>query len=156
VQKPLPLLVGGGGEKVTLRLVARYADANNIGGGVESVRRKEAILRQHCADLGREEAEIERTANTGPIIIRQTREEALIVLRRIYEGNGGARIWAGRAPDEQPLGSPETIAEALAPYLEIGYRHLVIGFPPPYDEETMVRLNEEVRPLLQRVGVAPG
>jgi alkanesulfonate monooxygenase SsuD/methylene tetrahydromethanopterin reductase-like flavin-dependent oxidoreductase (luciferase family) len=156
VQKPLPLLVGGGGEKVTLRLVARYADANNVGGGVDSVRRKEAILRQHCADIGRDESTIERTANLGPMIIRQTREEALAVLRRTYEGNGGARVWAGRAPDEQPLGSPEMIAEAIAPYLEIGYRHLIVGFPPPYDEETMVRLNEEVRPLLQRVGAAAG
>lgn len=40
----------------------------------------------------------------------------------------------------------------LAPYLEIGYRHLVAGFPAPYDEESMVRLIGEVKPLLERAG----
>jgi alkanesulfonate monooxygenase SsuD/methylene tetrahydromethanopterin reductase-like flavin-dependent oxidoreductase (luciferase family) len=158
LQERLPLLVGGGGEKVTLRLAARYADANNIGAaaGIEGVRRKEEALRQHCLDLGRDEGEIERTLNTGPIIIRSTREEALGVLRATYARNGGARTWAGRSADEQPLGPPEQIAAWLAPFVELGYRHVVVGFPPPYDEETMARLVEEVRPMLAGTAVAVG
>lgn len=148
VQKRLPLLVGGGGEKVTLRLVARHADANNVGGGFENVQRKEAILRQHCEDVGRDHTEIERTSNLGPVIIRDTREEAQRVLEGIYERNGGARRWSGRPASAQPLGPPEGIVEILTPYLELGYRHLVVGFPAPYDEETMVRLVTEVRPKL--------
>src|ERR1035437_5463973 len=55
VQARLPILVGGGGEKVTLKLVAQYADANNVGDGFENVTRKEAILREHCERLGRAE-----------------------------------------------------------------------------------------------------
>ena len=43
------------------------------------------------------------------------------------------------------------MAEKLAPYLEIGYRHLVAGFASPYDEETMTRLMTEVKPSLERV-----
>jgi alkanesulfonate monooxygenase SsuD/methylene tetrahydromethanopterin reductase-like flavin-dependent oxidoreductase (luciferase family) len=152
----LPLLVGGGGEQVTLRLVARYADACNIGAaaGIEAVRRKEDALRRHCQEVGRDESEIERTLNTGPIIIRSTREEAADVLRRSYAGNGGAQTWSGKRPDEQPLGSPQDIAEWMRPFVELGYRHIVVGFPSPYDEETMVRMVEEVRPLLEPVSAS--
>jgi alkanesulfonate monooxygenase SsuD/methylene tetrahydromethanopterin reductase-like flavin-dependent oxidoreductase (luciferase family) len=119
----LPLLVGGGGEQVTLRLVARYADACNIGAaaGIDAVRRKEAALRRHCDEVGRDETEIERTLNTGPIIIRSTREEAADVLRASYAANGGAQTWSGKTPEEQPLGSPDDIAEWMRPFVELGY-----------------------------------
>ena len=49
IQERLPLLVGGGGEQVTLKLVAKYADANNVGGGLATVKRKEAILARSTA-----------------------------------------------------------------------------------------------------------
>jgi alkanesulfonate monooxygenase SsuD/methylene tetrahydromethanopterin reductase-like flavin-dependent oxidoreductase (luciferase family) len=151
IQRRLPLLVGGGGEKVTLRLVARHADANNVGGGFESVQRKEAILRRHCDAVGRDEAEIERTANIGPVIIRDSAAEAQRALEGIYRRNGGARRWSGRPASAQPLGPPEHLVEILAPYVELGYRHLVFGLPAPYDEETMSRLINEVRPKLDAV-----
>jgi F420-dependent oxidoreductase-like protein len=56
-----PILVAGGGEKKTLRLVAQYADACNLFGPPETVRAKLAILQQHCAALGRDYASIEKT-----------------------------------------------------------------------------------------------
>jgi len=58
---PLPLLIGGSGEKVTLRLVAEYADAWNAFGPADAYARKNEILNSWCADLGRDPAEIERT-----------------------------------------------------------------------------------------------
>jgi alkanesulfonate monooxygenase SsuD/methylene tetrahydromethanopterin reductase-like flavin-dependent oxidoreductase (luciferase family) len=61
VQARLPLLIGGGGERRTLRTVALYADMCNLGGGFESVKHKDEVLRRHCAEVGRDEAEIERT-----------------------------------------------------------------------------------------------
>jgi alkanesulfonate monooxygenase SsuD/methylene tetrahydromethanopterin reductase-like flavin-dependent oxidoreductase (luciferase family) len=82
VQAHLPILVGGGGERRTLRIVARHADANNLGGGYERVRHKESVLLQHCADVGRDPAEIERTANLGVVVIRDTLEEARRPQRR--------------------------------------------------------------------------
>ncbi|MFL5646370.1 MAG: LLM class flavin-dependent oxidoreductase [Chloroflexota bacterium] len=145
LQERMPLLVGGGGEQVTLKLVARYADANNVGGGLENVKRKEAVLLQHCETVGRDPSEIERTTGIGTVIIRDSREEADRVHAAMFEHNGGARRWT-----DQPIGTPEDVAEALLPYLELGYRHFVAGFPSPYDEESMTRLATEVRPILER------
>lgn len=145
IQARLPLLVGGGGEKVTLKLVAKYADANNVGGGFEAVKRKDAILVRHCESVGRDPAEIERTTGLGTVIIRDSRAEAARVQREIFARNGHARLWT-----DQPVGTPEDVAAILEPYLGIGYRHFIAGFPSPYDEESMVRLITEVKPLVER------
>jgi alkanesulfonate monooxygenase SsuD/methylene tetrahydromethanopterin reductase-like flavin-dependent oxidoreductase (luciferase family) len=139
VQARLPLLIGGGGERVTLKLVARYADANNVGGGIETVRRKEEILLRHCEAAGRDPREIERTSGLGVVVIRDSRKEARKVADAIFARNGGARPW-----ENQPVGTPEDIAAYIAPYLELGYGHLIAGFPNPYDEESMTRLATEV------------
>lgn len=145
IQERLPLLIGGGGEQVTLKLVAKYADANNIGGDLETVRRKDAIMVRHCEAIGRDPSEIERTHGLGTVIIRDSRGEAEAVRRAIFEHNGGASVWA-----DTPCGTPEDVAEQVAPFLEIGYRHLIAGFPAPYDEESMTRFATEVRPILER------
>jgi alkanesulfonate monooxygenase SsuD/methylene tetrahydromethanopterin reductase-like flavin-dependent oxidoreductase (luciferase family) len=145
VQERLPLLVGGSGEKVTLKLVARYADANNVGGGIDAVRHKEAVLLQHCEMVGRDPAEIERTTSLGTIIIRDSRAEASRVRTRMFEHNGGAV-----ASTDELVGTPDDIAEVAAPFVELGYRHILVDFAAPYDEETMTRFATEVRPLLER------
>jgi alkanesulfonate monooxygenase SsuD/methylene tetrahydromethanopterin reductase-like flavin-dependent oxidoreductase (luciferase family) len=145
VQPHLPICVGGGGEKVTLRLVARYADMNNVGGSVEDVRHKEEVLLEHCAAVGRDPAAIERTTGIGTVFIRDDRAEAERLYREAFDRNRVARRWM-----DQPVGTPEDVAERLAPYLELGYRHLIAGFPSNYDEESMTRLATEVRPILER------
>ena len=147
IQAHLPILVGGGGERVTLKLVARYADACNIGGGLETVRRKEAILREHCQAVGRDHREIERTTGIGTVFIRDDRAEAERLFRAAFERNRIAKVW-----DDQPVGTPEDVAERLAPYLELGYRHFIAGLPATYDEESMTRLISDVKPILERGG----
>ena len=144
VQARLPICIGGGGEQVTLKLVAKYGDMNNLGGGIETVKRKEAILLEHCAAVGRDPAEIERTTGIGTVFIRDDRAEAQRLFREAFERNRIARPW-----DDQPVGTPEDVAEMLAPYVEIGYRHLVAGVPATYDEESMTRLATEVKPMLE-------
>lgn len=62
VQQPLPLLIGGGGEKVTLKITARYADEWNVWGTVDTLRHKMEILDSHCSDVGRNPADIQRSA----------------------------------------------------------------------------------------------
>jgi len=94
--------------------------------------------------VGRDPSEIERTTGIGTVVIRDSEEEARRVHRQIFEHNGRAKSW-----DDVAVGTPEQVAERLAPYLEIGYRHLIGGFPSPYDEESQTRFATEVRPLLE-------
>jgi len=145
VQARLPICVGGGGEQVTLKLVARYADMNNVGGGIENVRRKDEILVRHCESVGRDPATIERSTGIGTIFIRDDRAEAERAFRAAFAQNGRARVW-----DDQPVGTSEDVAQRLAPFVELGYRHLIAGLPSPHDEESMTRFATEVKPLLER------
>jgi len=57
----VPIMIGGGGEKKTLRLVAQYADATNVFGGPEAIAHKYEVIREHCAAVGRDPDEIERS-----------------------------------------------------------------------------------------------
>jgi alkanesulfonate monooxygenase SsuD/methylene tetrahydromethanopterin reductase-like flavin-dependent oxidoreductase (luciferase family) len=144
VQARLPLLIGGGGERRTLRTVARYADMCNVGGGFDNVRHKDEVLRAHCAEVGRDEAEIERTVGMGVCVMRDTEAEAQRVSEALFEANGGARAWPN-----QNIGTPEQVAERMRPYLGIGFRHFICGFPGPHDAESIERMATEVRPLLE-------
>ncbi|HET6819391.1 MAG TPA: LLM class flavin-dependent oxidoreductase [Candidatus Limnocylindria bacterium] len=144
VQEHLPLLIGGGGEKRTLRTVAKYADWCNFGGGFENVKHKDEVLRRHCEEVGRDPAEIERTVGVGVVVIRDDPAEAQRVLEETFRHNGGAKTW-----DDQPIGTPEQVADRIRPYLGIGFRHFSVGCPHPYDAESMERLITEVKPLLE-------
>jgi F420-dependent oxidoreductase-like protein len=74
LQERIPVLVGGSGEKRTLRLVARHADACNLFGDADTVRRKVAVLREHCAAEGRDPASIEVT-HLAPAVTATTEEQ---------------------------------------------------------------------------------
>ena len=144
VQSRMRLLIGGGGERRTLRSVARYADACNLGGGFENVRRKAEVLLRHCEEVGRDPAEIERTVTMGVCIIRDDPAEADRVNTALFAHNGRARRWPN-----QLIGTPEQVAEKMRPFLGIGFRHFIIGFPSPYDAESMERMITEVKPMLE-------
>jgi alkanesulfonate monooxygenase SsuD/methylene tetrahydromethanopterin reductase-like flavin-dependent oxidoreductase (luciferase family) len=145
VQARLPILVGGMGERVTLRLVARYADMNNLGGpDFARIRAAEQALVDHCEVVGRDPAGIERTASVGTIFIRDDPAAAVRVGRVAFDQNRAS-------PWNPHYGSPEQIADQLAPYVELGYQHLIANFPAPYDEESVTRFATEVRPLLEAV-----
>jgi len=155
LQKRIPILIGGSGPKVTLRLVAQYADMNNLGNPIEPLRKSEDILQEHCTRLGRDEKSIERTVELQRVVIRDTREAALAREAELMEYNGGARDdevrpgSAGVDSNRIIAGNPDEVFDQMKPFVEAGYRHLICGFPPPYDEETMRRLATEVRPRLE-------
>jgi alkanesulfonate monooxygenase SsuD/methylene tetrahydromethanopterin reductase-like flavin-dependent oxidoreductase (luciferase family) len=80
----------------------------------------------------------------GTPLIRDTPAAARAVLDALFAHNGRARTW-----EAMPVGTPDQIVEHCAAYVAQGYRHLIFGFPAPYDEETMSRLATEVRPRLE-------
>ena len=79
VQEHLPIMIGGSGERKTLRTVAAYADQWNAFGSPETLAHKDEVLRRHCEDVGRDPEEIERTVG-AKIVIRDTEAEARRVL----------------------------------------------------------------------------
>jgi alkanesulfonate monooxygenase SsuD/methylene tetrahydromethanopterin reductase-like flavin-dependent oxidoreductase (luciferase family) len=154
IQRRIPILIGGSGPKVTLRLVAEYADMNNLGNPVETCLRNDAILVEHCQALGRDERTIERTVELQRVAVRDTREAAVALDAELL-ARGKAEVdvvrpRSGHAPaDRLVAGSPDEVYEQLAPFVDAGYRHLICGFPPPFDVETMRRIAVDVRPRLE-------
>ena len=123
VQKPhIPLLIGGGGEKVTLRLVAQYADACNVGDGIANIRHKLAVLKQHCEEIGRDYNTIRRTTLIDHCAIAETEEEAIAKLTPSQH----SRLDLLR--HTQLIGTPAMIRERLAEYEAAGIQEIVIRF----------------------------
>jgi alkanesulfonate monooxygenase SsuD/methylene tetrahydromethanopterin reductase-like flavin-dependent oxidoreductase (luciferase family) len=147
IQERLPILVGGGGPKVTLRLVAEYADMCNLIGSPELIAEREAALLRHCEEVGRDPSEIERSVAIRQPLIRDSRSEAEEALLGVFDHNG-FEPWPGAGH----AGTVEDIAELCAQYVDLGYRHLIFQFLAPYDRETMTRLIQDVRPLLLGAG----
>jgi alkanesulfonate monooxygenase SsuD/methylene tetrahydromethanopterin reductase-like flavin-dependent oxidoreductase (luciferase family) len=141
LQHHLPLLIGGGGERKTLRIVARSADLWNGFGSVEVIAHKLAVLRSHCAELGRDALEILPTVGFG-IVIRDDPAALRARLQQIETVNHGDSVWLG------PSGTVEAVAQGLAQYWRVGVRGFIIDMPAPYDDETLRRLTDEVRPRL--------
>ncbi len=85
----VPIMIGGGGERKTLRLVAQYADACNVFGGPERIAHKYAVLKEHCERLGRPYEEIERSSMQSVDLQRDSSEQ--IVERFGALGEAGAQ-----------------------------------------------------------------
>ncbi len=137
VQAHLPILVGGSGPKKTLRTVARHADAWNTAGTLVEVAARDAILRAHCVDIGRDPATIERTVSF-PIVIRDDPAEAALAFAALCAHNGTPD--AGNVPTL--LGPPAQVAAAIRPYVDLGFATIIVRLPAPYDAQTLARIGE--------------
>jgi F420-dependent oxidoreductase-like protein len=123
VQKPhIPILIGGGGEKVTLKLVAQYADACNVGGDIANVKHKLAVLKKHCETIGRDYNSICRTAIVDDCAIATTDAAAVAKLHPDQQSN----IESFRA--KGLIGTPDAIRQRIAEYEEAGIEELIIRF----------------------------
>lgn len=146
VQPHLPIMIGGSGEKKTLRTVARYADMWNAMGSLEKMTHKVDVLGEHCAAVGRDIGEIEFTLGVK-LTIRDTRAEAERVWREAMAVN---RTEMSHVEDDDTFwnGTPQEIADRLRPYVELGFETVISEQPAPYDTETLERFIGEVKPLV--------
>ena len=110
-----PILIGGGGEKLTLRVVAQHADWWNIPGGtLENYARKLGVLRGHCHVVGRDYDEIVKTWSAEAVAVAATHEEAeRIAAASPYNNNS-------------ILGTPAEVAAQLQPFIDLGVRCLIV------------------------------
>jgi len=142
LQARLPILIGGSGERKTLRTIARYADAWNAANLTpEEAGAKDVVLRRWCDEIGRDTNEIERTISLGPLAIRDDPADAA----RLVAGYHARNVDMTRAV---LTGSPERIAERCRQYVALGFRHVIYHLVSPYDDETLIRFATEVRPGL--------
>ena len=115
IQTPGPsILIGGSGEKKTLRLVAQYADACNLfDAGVDGLTHKLDVLRGHCDAVGRDYAEIEKTIIFGPELADPA---AFVATMAEYAKLGIEKVWVS-APEPDPAGWVSDFAGTVVPQL---------------------------------------
>ncbi len=146
VQKPHPpIWIGGGGEKVTLKLVAQYGDACNFNADVETVRHKLEVLREHCQTVGRDYDSVLKTLEFYTILGDRGEIDRVVadVARRSGMDESFVRTW-------HPLhGDADRIAELMRGYAEVGIQYFIVNLPNAFEGGVITRFAEEVFP---RVG----
>jgi alkanesulfonate monooxygenase SsuD/methylene tetrahydromethanopterin reductase-like flavin-dependent oxidoreductase (luciferase family) len=153
VQQPrIPMLIAGGGEKVTLRQVVQYADASNFGehaytGGVqgeEAIARRIAVLGQHCQTFGRPPESVLRTHTTYPLVIAETAVGLPEKIERFLP------LWVRDITrDTIVAGSPNEVIAHYERLVRAGLQYF-IAFVYGNDLETIRLLAEEVIPEVRR------
>jgi F420-dependent oxidoreductase-like protein len=138
VQSPhVPMMIAGAGEKVTLKLVAQYGDACNVMAGPDELKRKYAILRDHCESVGRDYDQITRTASSY-CIIADTDEQA-----RASVPPWAPAVFPGDISTYGLIGTMDTIRERLAAYEDAGVQELIVSFQDALDPQVVRRFASE-------------
>ncbi len=143
----VPMLIGGVGERKTLRTVARHADLWNAYGTAEELRHKREVLLRHCDEVGRDPASIECSVACKPFIRDDEREADRLLVRALAHNRtrradiaDDASFW---------VGSPDQVAERMLELRAAGFTTFIAQVPAPYDEETLERFIGEVMPMVE-------
>jgi F420-dependent oxidoreductase-like protein len=142
VQQPHPpIWIGGGGEQLTLRVVARHADYSNFGGDQSTWAHKRDVLRAHCDSVGRDPEEIRMTWSPE-ILVRDTEAEVAAAANQRSHWGGDSESWrAGNL-----VGTPEQVSEKLRSYVELGVEGVVAWCVDYPDTETLERFAADIVP----------
>jgi F420-dependent oxidoreductase-like protein len=134
IQKPHPpIMIGGGGERNTLRIVAKYANACNLFGSIETIERKLNVLKEHCNNVGRDYDSILKT-KLGIVLIDNDRDVLNKKLGELFKG----------MPKEQVRefvisGTPEEVLSEIELFENVGIEYFIVNLDPS-SEQTQVEL----------------
>ncbi|MCJ1675031.1 MULTISPECIES: LLM class F420-dependent oxidoreductase [unclassified Rathayibacter] len=152
----IPLWVAGGGEKVTLRIAAQYAQYTNFAGAPEAFEHKSAVLRGHCERLGTDYSAITRSSNYN-VMIAETEAEVEKGLQRLEQrvtpalGAEAAAAFVAeyRSPDALAVGTPAQIVDRLGDMRDRGMDYAITYFPDAaYDRSGLELFERDVVPHL--------
>ncbi len=140
-----PIWVGGGGEKVTLRIAARHADATNWQVGLTDFVHKSGVLAGHCADVGREFETITRTHGPDCALFDSEAD-----LQRWMDSPTGGSLWGRGEPEDYVrdnfVGTVDQVTEKVQGFVDAGCREFVLWFRDFPSSESMERFRAEVVP----------
>lgn len=142
IQKPHPpILIGGSGEKVTLRLVAKYGDACNLTGGPKTIKHKLEILREHCKTVGRNYDDILKT-KLGHLIIGKDANE----VRSFVQRDRRPGLTEEQYSETVIYGTPEQVVEKIQELVDAGLQYLILNIDYPNEERSLKLFAEKVIP----------
>ena len=145
IQRPHPpILIGGSGEKMTLKVVANHANACNLFGGSEVIKHKLNVLRAHCEKIGRDYGEILKT-KLGGVVISRTDKEAYSKLQKVRP----THISLEQYRQQVIWGSPDRCVDEVQKLIDAGIEYLIVNFPGPYDPMNTQVFAEKVMPAFK-------
>jgi alkanesulfonate monooxygenase SsuD/methylene tetrahydromethanopterin reductase-like flavin-dependent oxidoreductase (luciferase family) len=134
IQKPSPpILVGGSGERKTLKIVAKYADACNLFGSIETIKRKLDVLKEHCKSVGRDYDSILKT-KLDLVVIDDSDEIARKRAQQFYNGIPEQQI---RDREFAIYGTRESVSRQIELLEEAGIQYLIMHFEPSRELEAL-------------------
>ena len=142
-----PILIGGGGEKVTLRIEARHADLTNWQVGIEGFVRKSRLLEGYCDEIGRDFSTITRTHGPDCLIVDSEAD-----LSRWLDSKDGGHLWGGVDHDtyvrDNLVGTVEQVTEKAQAFVDAGCREFILWFRDAPGDESITAWIERVAPNL--------
>jgi alkanesulfonate monooxygenase SsuD/methylene tetrahydromethanopterin reductase-like flavin-dependent oxidoreductase (luciferase family) len=151
LQRRVPLVIGGGGERGTLPLVARHADTwNCLVMPADRYERAVDVLSGLCQEAGRAVGDIRRSI-TFRAVIRPDRAAAVHAREQLLANAHGH---GPDLPEYLSFGSAQECLDRLAPYVDLGVRDFLLGLRPPVDRRTMEAFAEQVVPWLRKMVAA--
>ena len=135
IQKPHPpIMIGGSGERRTLKIAAKYGDACNLFGSVETVKKKLAVLREHCRTVGSDYDSIMKT-KLGRVVIEKSKEKVMEAIKGLPED---------RRREYVIYGTPDEVLQKVEAFMDAGIDYLIVNLEPDREFQSLELFANEV------------